>query len=65
MCIFCVAPEKHVIDYKNTRLLSQFLNDEGGIKKGRQSGTCRRHQNELAAEIKRAREIALLPYQTD
>lgn len=62
VCIFCVDRGKHVIDYKNTRLLAQFIDDDGSIKKARQTGTCRRHQNRLATQIKRAREIALLPY---
>lgn len=59
-CLFCVEPK--VIDYKNVRLLEQFIDDRKRIRKARQTGTCRRHQNRLADAIKRAREIALLPY---
>jgi len=62
VCIFCVEPQARVIDYKNVRMLEQFIDDRKRIRKARQTGTCRRHQNRLAGAIKRAREIALLPY---
>jgi len=61
-CLFCVEPRSHVIDYKNLRLLEQYLDDRKRIRKARQSGTCRRHQARLADAIKRSREMALLPY---
>jgi small subunit ribosomal protein S18 len=62
VCIFCVEGRSRVIDYKNVRLLEQFIDDRKRIRKARQTGTCRRHQNRLAGAIKRSREIALLPF---
>jgi small subunit ribosomal protein S18 len=62
VCQFCVDPRGHVIDYKNVRMLEQFVDDRKRVRKARQTGTCRRHQNRLAGAIKRARDIALLPY---
>lgn len=62
VCLFCVEPQARVIDYKNVRMLEQFIDDRKRIRKARQTGTCRRHQNRLAGAIKRSREIALLPY---
>ena len=62
-CRFCATPDKYVIDYKNIRLLEQFIdNDDASIRKASQTKTCRRHQNQMAQAIKRAREMALLPY---
>jgi len=46
-------------------LLASFIDERGRIKKARQTGTCRRHQSRMAQAIKRAREMALLPYTTD
>lgn len=60
--MFCVERTMRVIDYKNVRMLEQFMDDRKRIRKARQTGTCRRHQNRLAGAIKRAREIALVPY---
>jgi small subunit ribosomal protein S18 len=62
VCMFCVEHRTKILDYKNVRLLEQFVDDRKRIRKARQTGTCRRHQNRLADAIKRAREIALLPY---
>jgi len=62
VCLFCVEHRERIIDYKNVRLLEQFIDDRKRIRKARQTGTCRRHQNRLAGAIKRSREIALLPY---
>lgn len=61
-CQFCIARPAIVIDYKNVTMLRQYMDDRARIRKARQTGTCRRHQNRLATAIKRAREIALLPY---
>jgi small subunit ribosomal protein S18 len=52
----------HVIDYKDERLLSRFLTERGKILPSRLSGTCARHQRQLSTAIKRARQLALLPY---
>lgn len=60
-CYFC--KEKVVeIDYKNYNQLKRYISDRGKIRSRRVTGTCRRHQNQLATAIKRAREMALLPY---
>jgi small subunit ribosomal protein S18 len=62
VCRFCAAPAENIIDYKNVPLLKRYLDDEWTIRKARQTGTCRKHQAQLAGAIKRAREIALLPF---
>lgn len=64
-CSFCVARPPIVIDYKNVSLMRQYMDDRSRIRKARQTGTCRRHQNLIAAAIKRSREIALVPYVTE
>ncbi|MGD9518848.1 MAG: 30S ribosomal protein S18 [Armatimonadota bacterium] len=61
-CAFCVDLSR-VIDYKNVDMLADYLDDRGRIRKARQTGTCRKHQNRLSHSIKRAREMALLPYE--
>lgn len=61
VCQFC-TDQNVVIDYKNTELLRRYITDEGKIRPRRQTGTCARHQRAVAAEVKRARHIALLPY---
>jgi small subunit ribosomal protein S18 len=50
------------IDYKDTALLRKFISDRGKIRSRRITGACRRHQNQIATAVKRARELALLPY---
>ena len=50
------------IDYKDLMLLRRFISDRGKIRSRRITGACRRHQNQLATAVKRARELALLPY---
>lgn len=64
-CRFCAAPGAQVIDYKNVPLLQGFLDERSRIRKARRAGICRLHQSQLAREIKRSREIALLPYTRD
>ena len=60
-CQFCT--EKNVsIDYKNVELLRRFITDESKIRPRRQTGTCAKHQRELAVAIKRARHLALVPF---
>jgi small subunit ribosomal protein S18 len=61
LCQFCV--DKNIeIDYKQIDLLRRFVSDDGKIRPRRQTGTCAKHQRELAKAIKLARHIALLPY---
>ena len=59
-CRFCM--DKIQIDYKNDSLLRRFVTDRGKITPRRITGTCARHQRQLAHAIKRARSIALLPF---
>jgi small subunit ribosomal protein S18 len=46
-------------------MLRQYLDDRARIRKARQTGTCRRHQNRVSSAIKRSREMALIPYVAD
>ena len=62
-CHFCES--KVSIDYKEEQLLRRFTNDRGKILPRRVSGTCARHQRELAVAIKRGRFLALIPYIPD
>ena len=50
------------IDYKDVQLLRKYTTDRGKIKPRRVTGTCTQHQHDIANAIKRAREMALLPY---
>jgi small subunit ribosomal protein S18 len=50
------------VDYKDERFLSRFVTDNGKILPSRLSGTCARHQRQLASAIKKARYLAILPY---
>jgi small subunit ribosomal protein S18 len=63
-CPFCGDSEL-VIDYKDAQLLKYFITDRGKIVPRRISGCCAKHQRELTVGIKRARNIALLPYTTN
>lgn len=60
-CQFCKDDVKY-IDYKDTQTLRRYITDRGKIKSRRVTGVCTQHQHELAGAIKRAREMALLPY---
>jgi small subunit ribosomal protein S18 len=60
-CHFCKEKIDEV-DYKDSTALRRFVSDRGKIKSPRVTGTCRRHQRQVATAIKRAREMALLPY---
>ncbi len=61
ICQFC-ADRHMTIDYKQSDVLRRFVTEEGKIRPRRQTGTCAKHQRELAGAIKRARHIALLPF---
>ena len=50
------------IDYKDLSLMRRFLSDRGKTRSRRVTGLSRRHQQQLALAVKRARELALLPY---
>lgn len=64
VCIFC-ADKVAFIDYKDTAKLRKFISERGKILPRRVSSTCAKHQRELNTAIKRARQVALLPYVTD
>jgi len=53
------------VDYKDVRMLSQFVPERGKIQPRRISGTCAKHQRALQTAISRARQLALIPYVTD
>jgi small subunit ribosomal protein S18 len=61
VCAFCVDKVTR-IDYKDHQRLRQFVSDPGKILKSRMTGTCFKHQRKLSAAVKRAREMALLPF---
>ena len=64
VCIFC-ADKVDFIDYKDSGKLRKFISERGKILPRRISGTCAKHQRELNTAIKRARNMALLPFVTD
>lgn len=64
VCQFCVDKNEH-IDYKDTAKLRRYLSERGKILPRRTTGTCAAHQRELTEAIKRARQVALLPYVMD
>ncbi len=63
VCMFC--QEKSQINYKDVAKLRKFISEGGKILPRRMTGTCARHQRELAVAIKRARVAALLPFKAD
>jgi small subunit ribosomal protein S18 len=60
-CYFCKEKIDQV-DYKNTNQLRRYISEKGKIRSRRITGACRRHQEQIAVAVKRAREMALLPY---
>ena len=63
-CLFC-KDKLEQVDYKDVATLRKFISERGKIRSRRITGACRRHQNQIATAVKRARELALLPYVTD
>ncbi len=63
LCRFCADPSLK-IDYKESKALAVFTTERGKIIPRRISGNCAKHQRILALAIKRARNIALLPFTT-
>ena len=61
VCRFCMDKEL-VLDYKEVKTLRNFVSERGKIIPRRIVGTCASHQRQLCSAIKRARQIALLPY---
>ena len=64
ICRFCIE-KVDLIDFKDVRLLQSYVPERGKILPRRISGMCASHQRLLAEAIKRARNIALLPYAAD
>ncbi len=64
ICRFC---ENHIeyVDYKDEKKLAKFTTEQGKIIPRRISGTCAKHQRMLVTIIKRARQLAILPYISD
>lgn len=64
VCQFC-ADKTNIIDYKDAAKLRKYVSERGKILPRRVTSTCAMHQRELTEAIKRARQIALLPYSAD
>jgi small subunit ribosomal protein S18 len=60
----CALCRDHVreVDYKDVDKLRRYTSDRGKIRSRRMTGACRKHQRQVAVAVKRAREMALLPY---
>ena len=61
VCALC-ANKDLVLDYKNADQLKKFVNEKGKILPRRATGACAKHQREITLAVKRARQIAVLPY---
>ncbi len=64
VCAFCVDKVDH-IDYKDVAKLRRYVTERAKILPRRISGCCAKHQRQLTVAIKRARQIALMPYTSD
>ena len=64
VCAFC-SEKAEKIDYKDVAKLRKFVTERGKILPRRISGTCAKHQRQLTIAVKRARNIALLPFTTE
>lgn len=64
VCNFCVDKSAY-IDYKDISKLRKYMAESGKILPRRMTGVCAHHQRELAVAIKRARQMALIPYVAD
>ncbi|MBP1890812.1 small subunit ribosomal protein S18 [Clostridium moniliforme] len=64
VCAFCVEKAES-IDYKDVAKLRKYVTERGKILPRRISGTCAKHQRQLTESVKRARNIALLPFTTE
>jgi len=64
ICSFCVDKVES-IDYKETAKMKRFVTERGKILPRRISGNCAIHQRQLTSAIKRARQVALLPYTSE
>ncbi|HHX68996.1 MAG: 30S ribosomal protein S18 [Miniphocaeibacter sp.] len=64
VCAFC-ADKNKTIDYKDVNNLKKFVSERGKILPRRVTGCCAKHQRAVTEEIKKARQVALLPYSAD
>jgi len=64
VCSFCMDNVEH-IDYKDINRLKKYVTERGKILPRRINGNCAKHQRELTTAIKRARQVALLPYSAE
>ena len=60
-CFYC-KDKLDQVDYKNVNQLRRYISEKGKIRSRRITGACRRPQNQIGIAVKRAREMALLPY---
>ena len=63
VCVFC--GKDNAIDYKDTNKLKRYISERGKILPRRITGNCAKHQRALTVAIKRARQVALMPYVQD
>lgn len=61
VCFFCKEKIAYV-DYKDTAMLRRFVSDRGKVRARRVTGSCQRHQRDIALAVKNAREMGLLAY---
>lgn len=61
VCVMC-SNKDFVLDYKNADQLKKFINEKGKILPRRATGACAKHQRDITQAIKRARQIAILPF---
>ena len=61
VCVFCGQDEG--IDYKDANLLKKYVSESGKILPRRITGNCAKHQRELTGAVKRARHLAIMPYE--
>ena len=64
VCAFCADKNKK-IDYKDINTLKKYISDRGKILPRRATGCCAKHQRAVTEEIKKARQVALLPYSAE
>ena len=64
VCEFCERPVE-TVDYKDVVTLKKFVSERGKILPRRATGTCAKHQRKVTEAIKRARNVALLPYSSN
>ena len=63
-CPYCKDKVENV-DWRDIPALRRFVSDRGKLRGRRITGACRKHQSQIAQAVKRAREVALLPYVAD